>query len=94
MKKDKKGGLAMHFNGSSSQKLSAKAEGRVAEQIIKSAKKHGIPLQKDEELTALLAKIQLNTEIPPELYLAGAQLLSFFYYLNKDKTQEKINPNN
>lgn len=93
MKKDKKQALAIHFNGQTAPKITAKGEGKIAEQIINSAKRHGIPLQKDEELTALLAEIELNTEIPSELYLAGAQLLSFFYYLNMDNSKEEVNPN-
>ncbi|CDZ75810.1 Flagellar biosynthetic protein FlhB [Legionella massiliensis] len=85
MKKDKKQAIALSYDGQSAPKVTAKGEGKLAEQIIKTAQKHGVPLQKDEELTALLSEVKLNEEIPPKLYLAVAQLLSFLYYLDSNQ---------
>ncbi|WED43269.1 EscU/YscU/HrcU family type III secretion system export apparatus switch protein [Legionella cardiaca] len=83
MKKDKLQAVALRYDGKSAPKVTAKGEGAIAQQIIKIAKEHGVPLQHDEQLTALLAQVNLNKEIPPNLYVAVAQLLAFLYYINE-----------
>ncbi|WP_019215240.1 EscU/YscU/HrcU family type III secretion system export apparatus switch protein [Legionella tunisiensis] len=82
MKKDKQQAIALRYDGKSAPKVTAKGEGLLAEHIVKIARERGIPLQQDKELTALLAEVHLNEEIPPKLYLAVAQLLTFLYYVN------------
>ncbi|KTD18232.1 EscU/YscU/HrcU family type III secretion system export apparatus switch protein [Legionella jordanis] len=79
---EKKQAVALHYDGHSAPIVTAKGEGGIAEQIIKTAKEHGIPLHHDKELTALLAKVELKKEIPPELYRAVAQILIFLYFLD------------
>ncbi|KTD07354.1 EscU/YscU/HrcU family type III secretion system export apparatus switch protein [Legionella jamestowniensis] len=88
MSKDKTKAVALHYDGKSAPKVTAKGEGFIAEQIIKVAKEHGIPLQQNEQLTELLAQVELNKEIPRSLYVAVAQLLTFLYYINEKKPQD------
>jgi flagellar biosynthesis protein len=57
----------------------AKGKGQVAENIMKKAKEHGIPLQEDASLVEVLSKLELNQEIPAELYQLVAEILSFIY---------------
>lgn len=57
----------------------AKGRGTVAEEIMRRAKEHGIPLQEDPSLVEVLSKLDLNQEIPPELYQLVAEILSFIY---------------
>lgn len=82
MKKEKTQAIALHYDRKNAPKVTAKGEGRLAEQIIDAARKHGIPLEQDPELTELLAQVDLNDEIPPSLYVAVAQLLVFLYHLD------------
>ncbi|MDI9818621.1 MULTISPECIES: EscU/YscU/HrcU family type III secretion system export apparatus switch protein [unclassified Legionella] len=82
MKKKKKQAIALHYDGKSAPKVTAKGEGLIAEQIIRVAKQQGIPLQQNEQLTTLLSEVKLNQEIPPKLYIAVAQLLTFLYHIN------------
>ena len=91
MKKITSKAIALHYNGLSTPQITAKGEGEIAKTIIKTALKHGIPIQQDVELTELLAKVELNQEIPPVLYAAVAQILVFIYYLNdKNIVEENI----
>jgi flagellar biosynthesis protein len=60
----------------------AKGRGQVAEHIIALAREHGVPLHEDASLAATLCALDLETEIPPELYRAVAEVLSFIYRLN------------
>ncbi len=61
----------------------AKGKGEVAAQIIKSAKLHDLPIKEDADLVELLSKIELDREIPENLYKAVAELFSFIYKLTK-----------
>jgi flagellar biosynthesis protein len=60
----------------------AKGQGPVAENIIALAREHGVPLQEDPNLASALCALDIETEIPPELYRAVAEVLAFIYRLN------------
>ncbi len=60
----------------------AKGRGEIAEKIIEVAKAHNVPLYEDKNLVQLLEALELETEIPPELYRAVAEVLAFIYRLN------------
>lgn len=60
----------------------ATGRGQLADRIIALAEAHGIPLVNDPALAQTLAKLELNTEIPPNLYLAVAQILAYVYGLD------------
>ncbi|HFE31988.1 MAG TPA: EscU/YscU/HrcU family type III secretion system export apparatus switch protein [Gammaproteobacteria bacterium] len=74
--------VALHYDGDKAPTVTAKGSGEVAEQIIALAKEHGIPLQENAALTELLSRLDLGTEIPPELYLAVAEVIAFAYLLS------------
>jgi len=57
----------------------AKGSGIVAENIIEMAKSHGIPLQENPELVQVLMKLEINQEIPAELYQVVAEILAMIY---------------
>jgi flagellar biosynthesis protein len=59
--------------------LVAKGKGNVAEAIMKKAKDNGVPVQEDSSLVEVLSKLDLDQEIPPELYKLVAEVLSFIY---------------
>ena len=60
-------------------KVVAKGAGVVADKIIEIAKKHGVPIEENAPLVDALFRVELNKEIPPELYLAVAEVLAFVY---------------
>ena len=63
-------------------KLVAKGQGEMADRIIELAKAHNIPIREDRDLVSVLAKLDLDQEIPPELYRTIAELLAFVYRAN------------
>ena len=65
--------------------VTAKGTGLVAEKIIDIARKQGIPVKDDPDLVEVLSRLDLEEEIPPELYLIVAELLAFVYNLNRKK---------
>ena len=64
-------------------KVIAKGRGEIAEKILEIAKAHNLPLYEDKNLVQILEALELETEIPPELYRAVAEVLAFIYRLNK-----------
>lgn len=74
--------VALHYNGEGAPRVTAKGSGETAERILELARLHGIPIQHDRLLVELLAQIKLGEEIPPALYAAIAELLSFVYSLS------------
>lgn len=64
-------------------KVVAKGKGYVAENMLKTAKEHDIPVQEDPSLVEVLGKLDLDQQIPPELYQVVAEILAFVYRMDK-----------
>ena len=60
----------------------AKGRGEIAEKIIAVAKEYNVPLYEDQNLIQILEALDLEMEIPAELYRAVAEVLAFIYRLN------------
>jgi flagellar biosynthesis protein len=74
--------VALQYDGEAAPRVTAKGQDAVAEQIITLARQHGVPLQENEPLAAVLARVELGDEIPEALYLAVAQVIAFAYHLS------------
>ncbi len=57
----------------------AKGKGLLAESILAKAKESGVPVQEDPSLVEILSQLELEQEIPPELYQLVAEVLSMIY---------------
>jgi flagellar biosynthesis protein len=83
MKKQSAIALRYEREKNSAPKVTAKGEGKQAQKIIAIAKEHQIPIQEDPDLIELLSKVELNQEVPAEMYQAVAEVFSFIYELSK-----------
>ena len=73
--------------------LIAKGTELIAKKIIKIATEHGIPIIENPPVArALFKMVDLNQQIPPELYKAVAEILLFVYNLKNNRNQGRINP--
>jgi flagellar biosynthesis protein len=63
-------------------KLVAKGQGYLAEKILELAQQHDIPVREDKNLLQILSRLDLNQEIPAEVYKAVAEILAFIYRLS------------
>lgn len=63
-------------------KVTAKGQGGVAEKIIELAKKNNVPIRSDPDLIQILSKLDIDEQIPIELYTAVAEILAFVYTVN------------
>lgn len=68
-------------------KVTAKGQGSVALKIIELAEKNGIPVKNDPDLMEVLSTLDINQEIPENIYVAVAELLAFVYGMNQKKGQ-------
>lgn len=63
-------------------RVTATGRGDIAAKIIEIAKAHNVPLYEDKNLVQVLEALDLEVEIPPNLYRAVAEVLAFVYRLN------------
>jgi flagellar biosynthesis protein len=75
--------VALHYSGRGAPRVVAKGSGLVADNIITTARAHGVPLDEDPALANALSRVDLGREIPRELYVAVAQVLAFAWSINK-----------
>jgi flagellar biosynthesis protein len=66
----------------------AKGKGKVAENIIESAKENQVPIKEDPSLVNLLSDLKLNESIPEELYKVVAEVFAFIYKADNLVKQE------
>ncbi len=62
----------------------AKGEGYIAQKIKLIAQENNIPVHQDDTLIELLAQVDIDYEIPPELYAAVAEILCWIYRANNE----------
>jgi len=61
----------------------AKGAGYVAENIVKIARQSDVLVYRDRVLTAILMAVELDREIPPQLYKAVAEVLAYVYRVDR-----------
>ena len=69
--------VALHYGGRGAPRVVAKGGGDVANKIVETARKHNVPLEEDAALASALSRVDLNKEIPRELWVAVAHVLAF-----------------
>lgn len=82
----RKKAVALHYNLDRTEeapRVKAKGAGFVAEEIIQRAKENGIPIQEDPALVEILARLDLDQQIPTELFEVVAEILAMVYQLEK-----------
>lgn len=70
--------------GTSAPTVVAKGRGLIAEEIISRAREHGVFVHESPELVALLSRVDIDGQIPPELYIAVAELLAWIYQVERE----------
>ncbi|MBU0995493.1 MAG: EscU/YscU/HrcU family type III secretion system export apparatus switch protein [Proteobacteria bacterium] len=63
-------------------KVAAKGSGALAEKIIEIAEASGVLIHQDKDLVEVLSKLNIEEDIPPDVYVVVAELLAFVYAIN------------
>ncbi len=61
--------------------VTARGHGEVADRIVQEAQRQGVHVAQDPALLAMLSKVEIDQEIPIEVYTAVAVVLSWVYWL-------------
>jgi flagellar biosynthesis protein len=61
----------------------AKGRGLLAQAIVERAREAGVYVHESAELVALLMQVDLDQHIPPQLYVAVAELLAWLYRIER-----------
>ena len=78
----KKAAVALAYDSASpAPRVVAKGHGFIADEIIKRAAEAGVYVHESRELVSLLMQVDLDASIPPQLYMAVAELLAWLYRL-------------
>ncbi|MBR1396818.1 MAG: EscU/YscU/HrcU family type III secretion system export apparatus switch protein [Selenomonadaceae bacterium] len=86
---DKKA-VALKYNSMTDKapKVIAKGRGHVAEHILAAAQKSTIPVYQNKTLVNMLMALEIDREIPPELYKAIAEVMAYVYRMDASKGRE------
>ena len=74
---------ALRYEGTGAPKVTATGRGYIADRIIEVARENGIPIREDPALAEALASLELDTEIPQDLYTAVAEAIAWAYSLDR-----------
>lgn len=75
--------LTYQNNNNTAPKVVAKGSGFIAEKIIATAAQHSVPIYQNKTLVSMLMAVELDREIPPELYQAVAEVLAHVYRIDQ-----------
>jgi flagellar biosynthesis protein len=73
--------IAIEYGAHAVPMVTAKGGGAVADMILEEARKQGVYVSEDPQLLALLSRLNVDDEIPTELYTTVAVILSWVYWL-------------
>ena len=73
---------ALRYEGTGAPKVTASGQGYIADRILEVARENGIPIREDPALSRALEALELNEEIPEDLYKAVAEAIAWAYSLD------------
>jgi flagellar biosynthesis protein len=74
---DPKLAVALKYEKPNAPRVTAIGRGELARRIIETAQEHGVPLSDNPALAEALAQLELEHEIPENLYRAVAEVLTY-----------------
>lgn len=80
--------LKYDFKRDQAPEVVATGTGEIAEEIVRVAESHDIPVYKDPSLARALGQLELGSLVPAELYKAVAEVLVFVYSLDQAHKKE------
>ncbi|MFD1414612.1 EscU/YscU/HrcU family type III secretion system export apparatus switch protein [Oceanobacillus jeddahense] len=71
-------------------RIKASGKGFLAEEIIERAQTHDIPILEDPSLVEVLAELNINEQIPEELFQVVSEVFAFIYQTDKQTEKENL----
>ena len=76
--------VALEYDGQNAPRVTAKGQGELAQRIIETGREHGVAVEENAILAQALSAVELDDQIPEELYRAAAQVIAFVLSLRGD----------
>lgn len=84
--------VAIAYDGNdAAPRVVAKGYGPIADNIVRTAHENGLYVHESTELVGLLMQVDLDAQIPPQLYTAVATLLAWLYRL-ESRSPDDLGP--
>ncbi len=84
--------VALRYEAPGAPKVVAVGRGDLGQRIIDTAREHGVPIEENAPLAEALATIEVETEIPRELYVAIATILAFILRASTSPAAAPLKP--
>ena len=89
MNDERQAAVALAYSGAApAPRVVAKGRGLLAQAIIEHARAAGVYVHESPELVSLLMQVDLDRQIPPQLYVAVAEVLAWVYRLDRERSIE------
>ncbi|MGZ6007167.1 MAG: EscU/YscU/HrcU family type III secretion system export apparatus switch protein [Rhizomicrobium sp.] len=75
--------MALAYEAPGAPRVVAKGDGELGRRIIETARAHGVPIEENAGLAAALSGVELDDEIPIELYRAVAEVIGYVLRLRR-----------
>lgn len=75
--------VALQYDKTGAPRVVAKGRGAIGAKIVEVAKANDIPIEENEVLAGALSNVEIDEEIPVELYKAVAEVLAFVLKLTR-----------
>ncbi len=83
--------VAVSYDGGDhAPRVVAKGYGIVADAILRAANENQLYIHESPELVGLLMQVDLDSHIPPQLYLAVAELMAWLYRLDSGENSDML----
>jgi flagellar biosynthesis protein len=86
--------IALEYGLNQVPMVTAKGEDELALRMLEEARQQGVYVTEDPRLLALLSRLNVDQEIPPELYTAVSVILSWVYWLKGMRPGDEKESNN
>ena len=84
---------ALHYgSGDAAPVVVASGMGYMAEKIVETAQKNGVPVYEDNSLATMLTQLKLGQEIPEELYRAIVEIYVYFLKFDPNSQNREKKP--
>ncbi len=83
--------LKYDYEKNAAPKVVAKGKGHVAENILEAARKGKVPVYQNKSLVNMLMALELDKEIPAELYTTVAEILAYVYRIDQRRKERNGN---
>ncbi|MDB5367235.1 MAG: flagellar protein FhlB [Rhodospirillales bacterium] len=74
--------LSYELGGDRLPRVVASGRGTLADKILEIAFASGVKVREDRDLAELLAKVEIDSDIPTEALIAVAEILNYIYRVN------------